>query len=42
MKSYKKELWFHTQKRREYLNITRLVQDAISDSGIQEGIAPRF
>ncbi len=38
MKSYRKELWFNTTQRRQYLNITRDVQQCIDDSGIKEGI----
>jgi secondary thiamine-phosphate synthase enzyme len=38
MKSYRKELWFNTTQRREYINITRTVQDCIDESGIKEGI----
>lgn len=38
MKSYRKELWFNTQKRREYINITPEVEKALTESGIQEGI----
>lgn len=38
MKSYRKELWFHTDKRRAMINITPLVQSALHDSGIQEGL----
>ena len=38
MKSYKKELWFNTTKRREYINITRDVEKCLKESGIQEGI----
>ena len=38
MKSYRKELWFNTQHRREYINITREVEKALVESGIQEGI----
>lgn len=38
MKSFRKELWFHTSKHREYLNITAQVQDALRESGIQEGL----
>jgi len=38
MKSYRKELHFHTSKRREYLNITSQVQTALTDSGIREGM----
>jgi len=37
MKSYRKELWFNTTKRRQLINITREVQQEINDSGIKEG-----
>jgi len=37
MKSYRKELWFNTQKRRELINITPYVQSCLKDSGIKEG-----
>ena len=37
MKSYKKELWFNTSKRREYINITPEVNDVLQESGIKEG-----
>lgn len=38
MKSYRKELWFKTDQRRDYINITREVQQAVDDSGVQEGL----
>jgi len=38
MKSHRKELWFHTSKRREYLNITSEVQSELDLSGIKEGL----
>jgi secondary thiamine-phosphate synthase enzyme len=38
MKSYRKELWFNTAKRREYINITSLVEECVSESGVKEGI----
>jgi len=38
MKSYRKELWFSTQKRREYINITREIEKCLSESGVEEGI----
>ena len=38
MKSYRKELWFKTESRREYVNITTQVEHAIRQSGIQEGL----
>ena len=39
MKSYRKELWFHTQKRRELINITPAVASCLGESGVREGIA---
>ena len=38
MESYKKELWFNTTKRREFINITPQVRDCLQESGIQEGL----
>lgn len=38
MKSYRKELWFNTPNRRDYINITREVERAVQESGVQEGI----
>ncbi|GBG57581.1 hypothetical protein SPFL3102_02221 [Sporomusaceae bacterium FL31] len=38
MKSYRKELVFNTHKRREFLNITPCVEQALTESGIQEGL----
>jgi len=37
MKSYRKELYFNANKRREIIRITEDVQAAITESGIQEG-----
>ncbi len=37
MKTYRKELWFNTSNRREYINITNQVQQVIQESGILEG-----
>lgn len=37
MKSYRKELVFNTSKRREFINITKYVEDALIESGIKEG-----
>ena len=37
MKSYRKELWFNTSKRREFINITREIEKAIAESNIKEG-----
>ena len=38
MKSYRKELWFETKSRREYINITPAVKEALAESGVQEGL----
>jgi len=38
MKSYKKELWFNTNKRREFINITQDLEKCLSESGIKEGL----
>ncbi|MCK5832071.1 secondary thiamine-phosphate synthase enzyme YjbQ [bacterium] len=38
MKSYRKELWFQTDTRRDYINITPQVKKALVESGIQEGL----
>jgi secondary thiamine-phosphate synthase enzyme len=38
MKSYRKELWFETTHRREFINITSEVQDCLKESGIKEGL----
>ncbi len=37
MKSYRKELWINTSKRREYINITPQINKCLSESGIKEG-----
>lgn len=37
MKSYRKELWFNTKNRREFINITPQVEQALRESGIKEG-----
>ena len=37
MKSYRKELWFDTSSRREYINITPKVEQCLAESGIKEG-----
>lgn len=39
MKSYRKELWFQTRNRREFINITPQVEEALAESGIREGLA---
>ena len=38
MKHHRKELWFHTPHRRDYLNITADVEQAVRDSGVREGL----
>jgi secondary thiamine-phosphate synthase enzyme len=38
MKSYRKELWFSTNSRRELINITPEVQTCLAESGVKEGI----
>ena len=38
MKSHRKELWFNVGSRRGFVNITRDVQTAITESGIKEGL----
>lgn len=38
MKSFRKELWFNVNKRRDYINITPQVEDALRESGIKEGL----
>ena len=37
MKSYRKELWFNTKARREFINITPQVEECLQQSGIREG-----
>ncbi|RKL62571.1 YjbQ family protein [Thermoanaerobacteraceae bacterium SP2] len=38
MKSYRKELWFNTTSRREFINITPQVEECLKESGIKEGL----
>ena len=38
MKSHREYLYYTTKKRREYLNITPQVEEAVQKSGIQEGL----
>ena len=38
MRSFRKELWFETSTRRSFINITPQVEDALRESGIQEGL----
>lgn len=38
MRSYRKQLWFNTAQRREFINITGEVQACLRESGIREGL----
>ncbi len=38
MKSFRKELWFNTSGRREFINITPEINSILRESGIQEGL----
>ena len=38
VKSYRKELCFNTEKRREFINITPLVEECLRESGIKDGL----
>ena len=38
MKSHRKELWFDVPGRRGFVNITRQVEAALRESGVQEGL----
>jgi len=38
MRSYRKELWFKTPHRRDFLNITPQVEGCLAESGIREGL----
>jgi secondary thiamine-phosphate synthase enzyme len=38
MKSYRKELWFDTSRRREYINITPQIDACLRESGVKEGM----
>lgn len=38
MKSCRKELWFQTANRREFINITGEVESFLNQSGIKEGL----
>jgi secondary thiamine-phosphate synthase enzyme len=37
MKSYRRELWFKTKRRREFINITPQVEECLRESGVKEG-----
>jgi len=38
VRSFRKELWFETKKRRELLNITPDVEQCLHESGVREGL----
>lgn len=38
MKSYRKELFFNTKKRRELVNITPEIDQCLAESGIRDGL----
>jgi secondary thiamine-phosphate synthase enzyme len=38
VKSHREELWFETQKRLEFVNITPQVEAAVKKSGVREGL----
>ena len=38
MKSFTEHLWFDTKRRREFINITPLVEECLRKSGIREGL----
>ncbi len=38
MKTYRKELWFETKNKVEFINITRQVEKCVRESGIKEGL----
>jgi secondary thiamine-phosphate synthase enzyme len=38
MKSYRKELWFNTTSRRQFINITPQINQCLAESGVTEGL----
>jgi len=38
VKSFTEHLWFDTKRRREFINITPLVEECLRKSGIREGL----
>ncbi len=38
MKHYRKELWFNTPNRMDFINITSSIRECLSESGIKEGL----
>jgi len=38
MKTYRKELWFNTAHRRDFINITGQVEQCLAESGVKDGL----
>jgi len=38
MKTYRKELWFNTRQKIDFINITEQVETCLNESGIKEGM----
>ena len=38
MKTYRKELWFNTPHRRDFINVTGEVERCVAESGVREGM----
>lgn len=38
MKTYRKELWFNTRKRRELINITPILEECLNESKVRDGL----
>ncbi|MCK4577337.1 MAG: secondary thiamine-phosphate synthase enzyme YjbQ [Candidatus Marinimicrobia bacterium] len=38
MKSFRRELWFNVTERMEFINISGQVEEALAESGVQEGL----
>jgi len=38
MKSLREELWFEIPDRRDFLNITPIVEDLVKKSGVKDGL----
>jgi secondary thiamine-phosphate synthase enzyme len=38
MKTYRKEIWFNTANRRDFINITPQVEQCLAESGVKEGL----
>ena len=38
MKTYRKELWFNTPHRRDFINVTVDIEECVAESGVKEGM----